>query len=115
MGRSVPRWLHSVQELFTGFGQGATQRKVNDAQHLETIRASMLSTLANASTRQSQWLHKRLRDAREVQDLWYLRSDLLQALASVEGEQKARQRMTYITTLFDGALPPAMLRRSIEK
>lgn len=115
MGRSVPRWLHSVQELLTGFGQGATQREVKDAQQLETIRKTMLSALANSSTRQSQWLHKRLREAREVQDLWYLRSDLLQTLASVEGEKKARQRMARITTLFDGALPSAMLSRSINK
>lgn len=115
MPRPVPRWLHSVQELLTGFGQARTQRKQKNAQHLETIRGSMIDLLPMTSTRQAHWLHKRLRQAREVQDLWYLRSDLLQALARVEGEKAARQRLTKITALFEGVLPAAMLQRSTDR
>jgi hypothetical protein len=43
--------------------------------------------------------------ARDVESLWYLRSDVLQHLGEHHGERVARQKIDAITEMFRGIIP----------
>ena len=52
-----------------------------------------------------------MRYANDIQGLWYLRGDVLAALASVHGESKARQKLQRITPMFRGLVPGSLHSR----
>lgn len=47
--------------------------------------------------------------ARDVESLWYQRSDLMSLLSEHQGETRAREKIDGITRRFVGLLPPAQL------
>lgn len=49
--------------------------------------------------------------ATDVQALWYLRADLMNILADLNGELAAKARLVHITTMFNGLLPAAQKSR----
>ena len=77
----------------------------------EDIREAMLSLLAEAGGRQFANVTRRVRYANDIQGLWYLRGDLLAALASVHGEAAARAKLQRVTRLFQGLLPGGLNSR----
>jgi hypothetical protein len=77
----------------------------------EDIREAMLAMLVEAGGRQFANVTRRVRYANDIQGLWYLRGDLLAALASVHGEQAARQKVLRVTRLFQGLLPSSLNSR----
>ena len=52
-------------------------------------------------------LIRRIRFANDLQELWYIRSDLMTALAFTRGEQQAQQEIGTISKMFDQLLPEA--------
>ena len=76
----------------------------------EDIREAMLALLHGPGG-QFSTVTRRVRYASDIQALWYLRGDLLAALASVQGEAKARQHLQSITRMFQGLLPGSMSSR----
>lgn len=77
----------------------------------EDIREAMLSLLAAAGGKQFANVTRRVRYANDIQALWYLRGDLLAALASVHGEAAAREKVHRITEMFQGLLPGSLNSR----
>ena len=77
----------------------------------EDIREAMLSLLAEAGGKQFSNVTRRVRYANDVQALWYLRGDLLAALASTHGEMAARQKVQRVTKMFEGLLPGSLSSR----
>jgi len=77
----------------------------------EDIREAMLALLNESGSRQFANVTRRLRYANDIQGLWYLRGDLLAALASVHGELAARQKVQRITRMFQGLLPGSLNSR----
>lgn len=77
----------------------------------EDIREAMLGLLAATGSRQFANITRRIRYANDIQGLWYLRGDLLAALASVDGEAEARGKLQRITRMFDGLLPGSLNSR----
>ena len=77
----------------------------------EDIREAMLALLTEAGSRQFANVMRRVRYANDIQGLWYLRGDLLAALASVHGEARARQKLQRVTHLFRGLLPGSLNSR----
>jgi hypothetical protein len=71
----------------------------------EDIREAMLGLLGEAGPRQFPNVTRRVRYANDVQGLWYLRGDLMAALASTQGEAAAREKVQEITDMFHGLLP----------
>ena len=53
----------------------------------------------------------RLSYANEIQDLWYLREDLMSVIAAIEGESVARSKLTQISQMFRGLMPRGMSTR----
>lgn len=77
----------------------------------EDIREAMLSLLGEAGTKQFPNVTRRVRYANDVQALWYLRGDLMAALAATQGEAAARQQIQQITQMFQGLLPGSLTSR----
>jgi hypothetical protein len=77
----------------------------------EDIRESMLALLGEAGPKHYPQITRRIRYASDVQALWYLRGDLMAALASIHGEMAARQRIASVTQMFNGLLPGSLNSR----
>ena len=77
----------------------------------EDIRESMLALLAEGNSKQFANVIRRIRYANDIQGLWYLRGDLMAALATTRGEAAARQQVQEITRMFDGLLPGSLNSR----
>ena len=77
----------------------------------EDIRESMLVALGDVGSRHFPQVTRRIRYAGDVQALWYLRGDLMAALASMHGEVPARQKIASITGQFRGLLPGSLSSR----
>lgn len=77
----------------------------------EDIRDAMLALFGEGGTRQFPNVARRIRHANDIQTLWYLRGDLMAALADMEDEQGARQKVQQITDMFHGLLPGSLTSR----
>ncbi len=99
------RWsfTHLKQQFFTSKGN------VQDA--LEQIRAEMLASLGQVAAKTFPVVELRVTHANELQDLWYLRGDLMAAIAAIDGELVAREKLTQISDMFKGYLPKGLSTR----
>jgi hypothetical protein len=78
---------------------------------LEDIRESMLDALGEDGSRQFLPTTRRIRYATDIKDLWYLRADLMAAIAALQGEAVARQKIASINAQFQGLLPGGLASR----
>src|SRR4051812_12307184 len=78
---------------------------------LEDIRESMLDMLGPQGGQRFPQVTRRIRYAGDLQGLWYLRGDLMAALAATHGESVARERIEAISELFQGLLPGGLASR----
>jgi hypothetical protein len=78
----------------------------------EDIREAMLSVLGENGPRRFPQITRRIRYATDVQALWYLRGDLMAALASMHGEVVAREKVARVTAQFQGLLPNGLNSRA---
>lgn len=78
---------------------------------MEAIREAMLDLLGEKGQSDHPTLARRVRHAVDVQALWYARSDLMGALAGLNGEVWAREQVDSVTTLFQGVLPDTLYGR----
>ncbi len=78
---------------------------------LEEVRDAMLALLGDEGATRHASVHRRIRYAADIQGLWYLRGDLMGALATVHGEAGARARVGTITEMFHGLLPGSLASR----
>lgn len=78
---------------------------------IELIRQTMLERLGRRSCSAFPQLESRIQLAADLQSLWYLRSDLMAALSSLQGEFTARHSLQDITSMFEGLLPKNMFSR----
>jgi hypothetical protein len=72
---------------------------------LDDIREAMLQLLGEAGVKRFVLVTRRIRYASDVQALWYLRGDLMAALAAMHGEAAARKQIATVTAMFRGLLP----------
>lgn len=98
--------------FFSLLGVDVARADAGRAQQLEHIRAAMLACLDELSGSAVPALHWRMAYAKDVQTLWYLRSDLMGVLASRNGEAAARTQLGLITPLFRGLVPKGQMSRS---
>jgi hypothetical protein len=77
----------------------------------EDIREAMLVVLGESGPKQFPQITRRIRYASDIQALWYLRGDLMGALAAMHGEVAAREMIHSITRRFRGLLPNGLNSR----
>jgi hypothetical protein len=95
-----------MQSLFNGLS-GSTNARCQAA--LEDVRQAMLDGLDESGVVGSPRL--RVAYANDLQDLWYLRGDLMAAIAAMDGEVVARQKLVEISDMFKGHLPRGLASR----
>jgi hypothetical protein len=78
----------------------------------EDIRESMLNLLGDGGPKNFPAITRRIRYANDIQALWYLRGDLMAALAAMHGEMAARKKVAAVTEMFQGLLPNGLHSRS---
>lgn len=79
-------------------------------ERMEAIRDVMLAA-THAAREDYPHVVRRITHATDIQTLWYLRGDAMQALASILGEKAARHRMAEISGMFHGLLPRGLTAR----
>lgn len=74
----------------------------------EVIREMMLHELGDYGEKKFPAITRRVRNAPDVQGLWYARSDVMAILANTHGEAIAREKITNISGRFNGLLPKSL-------
>lgn len=108
------RWLKpnlrsSIYGLLAGSPRVPSESVLEDG--TEDIRESMLSFLGDSGPKHFPQIIRRIRYANDIQALWYLRGDLMAALAAIHGEAAARQKIASVTAQFQGLLPGGLNSR----
>ncbi len=109
------KWITSslatgMQVLFNS--QSANQEK--RIQHaVEDIREAMLQALSRpgAGPADATKLELKVTYANDLQDLWYLRGDVMASVAAAKGEAAARTTLNQISEMFKGLLPKSQTSR----
>ncbi len=78
---------------------------------IDAIRQAMLEALGALGASAYPVVQLRVSYANEIQDLWYLRGDVMAVLAALEGEATARSKLSHISDMFKGLLPRSMSSR----
>ena len=77
----------------------------------EEVRQAMLDSLGVPTPGRSSTLCLRIKFAGDLQQLWHLRGELMQALALMRGEAWASDKLAQMSPLFGEALPRGWTRR----
>lgn len=78
---------------------------------LEDIREAMLEGLCVNGTTPASKLELKVTTANDLHDLWYLRGDVMAAIAAIDGEAAARRKLNQISQMFRGLLPKSLTSR----
>lgn len=100
--------ITGVQSLFNSLS-GGTDDRFQSA--LDDVRQAMLDGLDESNAIGHPVVRLRVTYARDLQDLWYLRGDLMAAIAGADGEAVARQKLVHISNMFKGHLPRGLSSR----
>ena len=106
----VPR--KAIKDSFFALLGGSKPSATPKESVIQSIRQRMLDHLGDATGEDNEYIARRIRLAEDIEALWYLRGNLMRALAAMHGESQARERMAEITKLFKGQLPGALQSRS---
>ena len=88
-------------------------KEVSEAPHvvIERVRLAMLFAIDEHCTQEYVKLHTAIRVASELAELWFLRPDLMHAIASCRGEATAQNALRRITQFFTGHFSSANASR----
>ncbi len=78
---------------------------------IEDIRSAMLELMTPVEEARFPHVMRRVRYAGDVQGLWFLRGDLMAALASSHGEVAAREKLETLSEMFEDLLPGGLRSR----
>ena len=102
-------WKPTLQSLHGLLGAAPkSTAQLEDA--IGEIQQSMLTALGQGATR-FHAVARRIQFADDLQALWYLRGDLMAALAALHGEVQARDSIRAISDQFRGLLPKGLSTR----
>lgn len=107
MRRMAVTFMSGMQSLLGGIAPEQERASVQT----DAIRQAMLDSLPAESSHACPQLERRILLAADLQSLWYLRSDLMAVLSSLQGEFLARQSLMELSAMFEGALPKGMFSR----
>jgi hypothetical protein len=114
MRRSKPSLRSSLWALL-GYSPrpfpGSSPRPECRPDTLAPVRQRILELLGHSAEQTHPTLFQRIRHAGEAEALWYVRQDLVVALAEVHGEASARESVASLNALFTGLLPSSLIGR----
>lgn len=100
--------MTGIRSLFASF---SSNDSVLAGCSLDSVREAMLDAMGASGASGYPLVRLRLSYANEIQDLWYLREDLMSVIAAIEGESVARSKLTQISQMFRGLMPRGMSTR----
>jgi hypothetical protein len=80
---------------------------------IQEIREAMLTAMGTSASNRFPVIQLRVTYADDIQDLWYLRGDVMAAIASLDGEALAREKVAGISELFVGLVPKALTSKTM--
>lgn len=101
-------FMTGMQSLIGGLSSRHTQQAESS---LDSIRQAMLEAMGAMGASRYPVVQLRVSYANDIQDLWYLRGDVMAVLAAIEGEGSARSKLSVISEMFRGLLPRGMNSR----
>lgn len=104
----------SLSESFLGWLMGEDKPTIDHAREARVIevRLRIIQTLKQRGLADGAPLLLRVARAPTLEDLWYLRPDIMQTLSSINGETRACRIMTrHITPLFVGSMSAQLFRQ----
>jgi hypothetical protein len=101
-------WKSGMHGMLSGFSSSDNARLQTA---MDDIRQAMLDCLGGRLTTAHPIVRLRVTYANDLQDLWYLRGDVMEALAAVDGEGVARRKLAHISEMFKGHLPRGLATR----
>lgn len=93
------------------FSNSASDSELHANSKAEDIRQAMLEYLGGSGALAYPLLERRITFEHDIQGLWYLRGDLMEALAATQGEAAARKEIEELTEMFQGLLPRGLTSR----
>lgn len=78
---------------------------------LDDIRQAMLDCLGASGAAAYPQIQFRVTYASDIQELWYLRGDVMAVLSATDGEATARRKLARVSDLFKGHLPKGLATR----
>ncbi len=103
-----PNLRGSIHAIFSSNTSASTQAAETS---IEQVREAMLALMARAGEARFPQVTRRIRYATDVQALWFLRGDLMEALAGSEGEAAALEHIEAISEMFNDVLPQGLRSR----
>lgn len=98
------RWAKtSLRNSF--FGWMANEPVTGSNEDLEIVRKAMLQVLEQNGGDTHATVERKLLFAQDIEQLWYARPELMNALAATRGEAAARACMDDITRVFESRNP----------
>jgi hypothetical protein len=109
-----PKDKFSLSESFLGWLMGVDKCANDLTQEARVIevRLRIIQTLKQRGLAEPAPLLLRVARAPAIEDLWYLRPDIMQALSSLHGETQASSIVaSHITPLFVGSLSSQLFKQ----
>jgi hypothetical protein len=78
---------------------------------LERIRSALLQSLEKSGVGRKDPTHLLVEDAYDIEELWYLRTDVMVTIAKERGELAAKTELNSINQRFQGLLPQGLATR----
>lgn len=103
-------WNSTLGSICSVMGAGSQATPVLD-DAVADIRRSMSEALGRPVGVAALGIARRIESADDLQELWYLRADLMVVLAALKGEAKAREVLFELSSRFHGLLPRAFSSR----
>lgn len=106
-------WLTTtLKSSFTALlGSGEVTSLVRETR-TEDIRQFTLDELGIFGEENYPQIIRRVRYAKDIQELWYMRGSVMTVLSAMHGETVARNKITVISDKFKGLLPRGLNSRS---
>jgi hypothetical protein len=107
------RWMSTsyIVSSMQGLLGGSSSTERRAVCRIDDIRKAMLDSLGEKGCVSFPQIVRRVLFSNDLQGLWYLRSDLMAAISSMQGESVASQEIRRITAMFEGLLPKCMFSR----
>ncbi len=103
-------FMHGMQRLFNKPAEHMDTERKEIA--IDNIRFAMINGLGEQGAAAYQAIKLRVTYANDLMDLWYLRGDLMAAIAALHGEPVACKRLEHISAMFHGLIPKGLTVRT---
>ena len=107
------RWLKpTLNSLYGLLGQAPPMPELAVELRTQGVRQAMLDVMAEEGFGERHpRVVRRIFYADDVEVLWYVRSDMMMALAGERGETFAQGKVDHVSGLFEGLLPAGLIPR----